>query len=126
MRIFSMGIKKSPLAIAVGTTLFSSLAVSTAYAETVNMDTNPFAITDLSDGYMQMAKADNRESGSKKMKAGACGEGKCGASMMPAGALEKTAEGKCAGNKPMPWAKKSTAKSMEGKCGEGKCGSRMK
>jgi len=126
MRIFSMNIKKSPLAIAVGTTLFSSLAISTAYAETANIDTNPFAMTELSSGYMQMVKSDNKESGTKKMKAGACGEGKCGASMMPAGALEKTAEGKCAGNKPMPWAKKSATKTMEGKCGEGKCGSSMK
>jgi uncharacterized low-complexity protein len=38
---------------------------------------------------------------------------------------EKTAEGKCAGNKPMPGQKKSDAKAMEGKCGEGKCGSSM-
>jgi len=121
-----MGIKKSPLAIAVGTTLFSGLAVSTAYAEMSNVNVNPFAITELSNGYMQMAKSDNKDFGAKKMKAGACGEGKCGASMMPAGALEKTVEGKCAGNKPMPWAKKSTTKAMEGKCGEGKCGSNMK
>jgi len=126
MRVFNMSIKKAPLAIAVGTTLFSGLAVSTAYAETTNVDVNPFAITELSNGYMQMAKSDNKDSGAKKMKMGACGEGKCGASMMPAGALEKTAEGKCAGNKPMPWAKKSTTKTMEGKCGEGKCGSSMK
>jgi uncharacterized low-complexity protein len=43
--------------------------------------------------------------------------------MMPEGAMEKTVEGKCAGNKPAAKAKKTD---MEGKCGEGKCGDSMK
>lgn len=124
-----MSIKKSPLAVAavgVGTSLFSGLTVGTAQAEGIaNVGTDPFAMTELSSGYMLVAKAD-KEKGTMKMKQGACGEGKCGASMMPEGALEKTSEGKCAGNKPMPKAKKPDMKGMEGKCGEGKCGSNMK
>jgi len=121
-----MSIKKSPLAVAaVGTSLFSGLTVGTAHAEGVaNAEVNPFAMTELSSGYMQVAQADEKK-GTMKMKEGACGEGKCGASMMPKGALEKTSEGKCAGNKPMPKAKKADMKGMEGKCGEGKCGSNM-
>jgi len=124
--------KKSPLAIAVGTTLVSGVTMSSAGAEGLaSVESNPFAMTELANGYMQMAKADKETSGAMKMKAGACGEGKCGASMMPKGALEKTSEGKCAGNKPMPGAKKvakdmKDMKGMEGKCGEGKCGSSMK
>lgn len=122
-----MSIKKSHLAIAVGTTLFSGLAVTTAQAEQfVGVDSNPFALTELVNGYMQVAEADKSKQGDMKMKAGACGEGKCGASMTVPGALEKTAEGKCAGNKPMPGEKKVDMKTMEGKCGEGKCGSSMK
>ncbi|NOQ64114.1 MAG: hypothetical protein GQ582_06340 [Methyloprofundus sp.] len=120
-----MSMKKSPLVVAVGTTLLSGLAVSTASAEAIESGISPFAMTELSDGYMQLAKAD-KDQGASKMKEGACGEGQCGASMIKAGALEKTAEGKCAGNKPMPNAKKGAAKAMEGKCGEGKCGSSMK
>ena len=122
-----MSIKKSPLAIAVGTTLFSGLTISTAQAgDVTNIKGDPFALTELSHGYMFLAQADKEKKGAMKMKDGACGEGKCGASMMPADALEKTSEGKCAGNKPMPNAKKSNMKGMEGKCGEGKCGSNMK
>jgi len=125
-----MIIKKSPLAVAVGTTLFSGLTVGAAQSEGItSADANPFALTELSDGYMFVAQADKEKKGAMKMKDGACGEGKCGASMMPEGALEKTSEGKCAGNKPMPNAKKADMKDMkgmEGKCGEGKCGSNMK
>ena len=119
--------KKSPLAVAaVGTSLFSGLTIGTVQAEgAANAEVNPFSMTELSSGYMLVAKAD-KEKGAMKMKDGACGEGKCGASMMPEGALEKTSEGKCAGNKPMPKAKKTDMKGMEGKCGEGKCGSSMK
>ena len=121
-----MSIKKSSLAVAaVSTSLLSGLTVGTVQAEGVaNVEANPFAMTELSSGYMLVAQAD--EKASMKMKEGACGEGKCGASMMPKGALEKTSEGKCAGNKPMPKAKKTDMKGMEGNGGEGKCGSTMK
>ncbi|NOQ35621.1 MAG: hypothetical protein GQ569_06965, partial [Methylococcaceae bacterium] len=111
-------IQQTPLALAIGTTLLSGLA-TTAQAETVDSQSNPFAMTELSEGYMQLAAAEAKESKkdkkSSKMKSGACGEGKCGGKMMKGGE-EKTAEGNCAGNKPMP----KTEKKMEGKCGEGK------
>jgi len=111
---------KAPLAMAIGSSLISGLASTTAQADnTLNIDDNPFEITELSTGYMHTAAED----GSGKMKDGACGEGKCGAAMQK-GAEEKTAEGKCAGNKPMPAASKSN-KNKEAKCGEGKCGSSM-
>ena len=123
-----MNLKKSPLAIAMGTTLLSGLTATTSQAEGVaNIEINPFAMAELPGGYMQMAQAD-KDKGAMKMKDGACGEGMCGASMAPKGALEKTSEGKCAGNKAMPNVKKSDMKDMkgmEGKCGEGKCGSNM-
>lgn len=49
---------------------------------------NPFALKDLSSGYMVAAE--------EKQKEMACGEGKCGASMMKSGDM-KSVEGKCAG-----------------------------
>lgn len=111
----------SPLAIAIGSTLVSGIAATAAHAETpLNIDENPFTMSELSAGYMQTAAE-----GSGKMKDGACGEGKCGSAMQK-GAEEKTAEGNCAGNKPMPKATKNkSGKNTEGKCGEGKCGSSM-
>ena len=119
-----MNMKKSPLAIAVGTSLFSGLVATSVHADSVvNSEENPFAMTELSSGYMFVAKADKDKKGAIKMKDGACGEGTCGAAMMSEGAMEKTVEGKCAGNKPAPKAKKMD---MEGKCGEGKCGDNMK
>lgn len=116
---------KTPLAIAVGTTLVSGLAATAVQADSLTtIDTNPFELTELSAGYMQTAESDTSENGSMKMQDGSCGEGKCGGEMAR-GSEEKTAEGKCAGNKPMPKMKK-TDKNMEGKCGEGNCGSSMK
>ncbi len=113
--------KQSPLLLAMGTTLVSGLSITAVQAE----DTNPFVMTELSNGYLQLAQADTKDekttekenNGSSKMKTGACGEGKCGGEKMKGGE-EKTVEGNCAGNKPMP----KTDKSSEGKCGEGKCG----
>lgn len=112
---------KTPLVIAVGGTIVSSLTSTSILAEIQpGIDANPFEIYELSSGYMQIAKSDSEKAGSKKMKDGSCGEGGCGSSMK--GSEEKTAEGKCAGDKPMPSMKKSM-KGKEGKCGEGKCGS---
>ncbi len=111
--------QKTPLAIAIGTTLLSGLAATAVQAET---QTNPFAMTDLDSGYMQLAAADSKDD-SSKVKDGSCGEGKCGGKMMEEGAAEKMVEGACAGNKPMPTEEKGTeAKCGEAKCGEGKCG----
>ncbi len=71
---------------------------------------NPFAATDLGQGYM-VAAAHAKE------KDGKCGEGKCGAKE---GAKEaKAKDGKCGEGK--CGAKKET-KAKDGKCGEGKCG----
>lgn len=92
-------LNKTPLAAAMGAALLSSFAPIAANAEA-----NPFAATELSSGYMQLA------------------EMKCGASMGMGDAAKKTAEGACAGNK----ATAAAAKKVEGKCGEGKCGGKMK
>ncbi|NNG12207.1 MAG: low-complexity protein [Halobacteria archaeon] len=91
-----------PLAIAVGTAIVTSLAS----VNTANAAQNPFAMTELSSGYMVAEMAE-----------GKCGEGKCGGAKATeeAKTMEegKCGEGKCGG------AAKTTE---EGKCGEGKCG----
>ncbi len=113
---------KSALLATLGTSLLSGLSASNAQAtETTPQSGNPFTLTELSSGYLQVAESDDKGS-SMKMKDGACGEGKCGSAMMKTNE-DKTVEGKCAGNKPMP---KKDDKAMEGKCGEGKCGASMK
>ncbi len=91
-----------PLAIAVSTAIVTSLAsINTATAAE-----NPFAMTELSSGYMVAGMAE-----------GKCGEGKCG------GATKATKEGKCGEGKCGEGKCGGTAKAtMEGKCGEGKCG----
>ena len=109
--------KKTPLASAMGTAVISTFA-----ATTVNAESNPFGMTELSSGYMQVAEAGK----SGEMKCGAnmnMKEGTCGAGMM--GGEAKTEEGKCAGNKAAKEAAKVEDKSKEGKCGEGKCGEMM-
>jgi uncharacterized low-complexity protein len=94
---------KTPLMAAMGAAL-----ISTAASTAANAEVNPFGVTELSSGYMQVA------------------EMSCGANMkMPQG---KGADGACAG------AKKSDAKKMtdtkaapaDGKCGAGTCGAMMK
>ena len=85
-----------PLSIALGTAFAASMAASNVATAA---EGNPFATTELSSGYMQVAD---------KHMEGKCGEGKCGGKKE----MEKNMEGKCGGSK----AKK------EGKCGEGKCG----
>ena len=93
---------KTPVAAAVGTAV-----VSTFTATAANAEANPFEMTELSSGYMQLAEADKDKSKemscgeSMGMKEGSCGEGKCGDMMKDV----KVEEGKCAGNKPK--AKKS-------------------
>ena len=78
-------IDKSPLAIAIGATLAVGMSSSVTHAES-----NPFAVNELSGGYMQVAEAripgeatpDTTEAAEKDEKAkteGKCGEeGKCG------------------------------------------------
>ena len=102
---------KKPLAIALGAAFVTTLAATPV----ANAAENPFAMSDLSSGYMV---ADSHMDGDKKMEEGKCGEGKCGGDK--AKTEGKCGEGKCGGDK---------AKKMEeGKCGgdkkmeEGKCG----
>ena len=131
-----MSNKKSitTLSIAAGTAFVASLAVSNV--ANAAEGANPFAMNELSGGYMQLAEAKcgGNMNSKKDMKEGKCGgsmkegkankEGKCGENKaMKEGkcggnkAMNKdTKEGKCGGNK----AEKKAEK--EGKCGEGKCG----
>jgi uncharacterized low-complexity protein len=104
-----MSNKKSmtTLSIAAGTAFVASLAMGNA--ANAAEGANPFAMNELSGGYMQLAEA---KCGGKKTEA-KCGaketEAKCG------GAKTAPAEGKCGGSK-------EEDKKKEGKCGEGKCG----
>ena len=106
---------KTPLALAIGTAFAASLATSSiAYA--APSSSNPFTMSELSSGYMQVADAKEGKCGEgkcggakeKKEMEGKCGEGKCGG----AKEMQKNMEGKCGGAKAP----------KEGKCGEGKCG----
>lgn len=106
-----------PVSIALGTALVTSLAAGNLTAET---HTNPFAMTELSSGYMlaygdsaKKAEQEGQAGGKSEMKQdmeGKCGEGKCGSKSE----MKKNMEGKCGGKKA----------EQEGKCGEGKCGSK--
>ncbi|MCG6887019.1 MAG: hypothetical protein LJE74_07410 [Proteobacteria bacterium] len=98
---------RKPLALAIGTAFVATLAASTV-ANAASTGGNPFAMTEMSSGYMHVADAKDGKCGEgKTMKDGKCGgekaktmkDGKCG-------------EAKCGANKA-----KTT---MEGKCGEGK------
>ena len=96
------------LSLATGTALALGLASSNVMADT----SNPFAMTDLSQGYQVSMSSDKTEEGkcggSKTTASEAkCGEGKCG------GSKTKATEGKCGEGK---------TKAPEAKCGEGKCG----
>jgi len=95
----------------------SSIIASSAAISTANAESNPFAVSDLSSGYMNVAEAGQEAMG--KMKEASCGEGKCGANKAEAG-MKKAAEAKCGANR----AKMDMKKAAEGKCGEGKCGTK--
>jgi len=103
-------IKKTPLAAAMGAAFISTFAATAANAEA-----NPFGMTELSAGYMQVAEADV----SKKTAEMACG------AAMGGMAKPKAPEGACAGNsksattvvKPVGTAT-STTKATEGSCGD--------
>lgn len=110
--------KKSikPVSLVVGTALVGSLAAGELLADSA---ANPFAMTELSGGYMQLADASgagkpvpNGGQDSKQNMEGKCGEGKCGGKKE----MKQNMEGKCGGKKA----------EQEGKCGEGKCGSSKK
>lgn len=108
---------KTPLAKAMGTLMLSGLAAN------VSADANPFAMTELSTAYMQVAvdlnnkvseggcgsnkgaAATTANPGTKKAE-GNCGEGKCGA-MMSGGKMKPGMENSCG----------SMMKNKEGTCG---------
>ena len=97
----SQQVIKKPLAIALGAAFVTSLAG----IPVANAAENPFAMSDLSSGYVVA-----------EMEEGKCGEGKCGGD-------KKMEEGKCGGDKKMEEGKCGGDKTKkEGKCGEGKCG----
>jgi uncharacterized low-complexity protein len=93
-------INKTPLAAAMGVAVISTFA-----ATDVNAETNPFGMTELSQGYMQLAEAEK------------AGEMACGAGMKMD--KPKAPEGACAG-------KKTEAKPADPKAAEAKCGAEMK
>jgi uncharacterized low-complexity protein len=94
---------KKPLAIALGAAFVTTLAATPV----ANAADNPFAMSELSSGYMVAEMAE-----------GKCGEGKCGGDKSKTDAEGKCGEGKCGGDK--------AKTAAEGKCGEGKCGGEMK
>ncbi|HIG65239.1 MAG TPA: hypothetical protein EYQ43_06735 [Methyloprofundus sp.] len=102
--------KKTTLTL---TTIGSAVA-STFAANAVNAEINPFAMNELSSGYMQLAQSDKAgemKCGSKmkmdKQKEAACGEGSCG-SMMDNGKMKKGFENSCG----------AMMKGKEGACGD--------
>jgi uncharacterized low-complexity protein len=114
-----------PLAFALGAAFATGLSAPAV----VNAADNPFAMTELSSGYLVVAATEGKCGGSMKAKSdaeakcganktgdktareGKCGEGKCGANK--AGKKAAT-EGKCGGSKP------SVKAAKEGKCGGNK------
>ena len=106
---------KKPLAIALGAAFVTTLAATPV----ANAADNPFAMSELSSGYMVAEMAEGKcgegNCGGVKAKSeaeGKCGEGKCGGDKAKTEAEGKCGEGKCGGE----------MKATEGKCGEGKCG----
>ena len=103
---------KKPLAIALGAAFVTSLAATPV----ANAAENPFAMSDLSSGYVVAEMEEGKCGGDKAKAEGKCGEGKCGGD-------KAKAEGKCGGDKAETMATEGADKAKkEGKCGEGKCG----
>lgn len=91
----------------IGTAVAATFAASPASAEN-----NPFAMSELDGGYMQLAQSDKAgemKCGSKmdKKQEAACGEGRCG-SMMEDGKMKKGLENSCG----------AMMKGKEGACGD--------
>ncbi len=111
---------RKPVAHAIGAAIAGSMLLGGA----ASAGENPFGLSELDRGYMQLASAHME---------GKCGAGKCG-SNMPAEAADaakadamqgKCGAGKCGSNMPSEATGDMKADSMEGKCGAGKCGSNM-
>ena len=108
----SQKVIKKPLAVALGAVFVTSLAG----IPVANAAENPFAMSDLSSGYVVA----EMEEGKAKAE-GKCGEGKCGGDKTKKEG--KCGEGKCGGDKAETMATEGADKAKkEGKCGEGKCG----
>jgi len=108
-------INLKPLVIALGTAFVTTLAITPV----ANAAENPFAMSDLSSGYMVAEKAEGK-CGGDKMKEGKMKmdkEGKCGGDKMKEGKMKMDKEGKCGGDK-MKEGKMKMDK--EGKCGGSK------
>jgi uncharacterized low-complexity protein len=105
-----------PVAAAIGAAFAGSMLISTG----ANAAANPFGLTELDGGYMQVAEG--KCGGSKPAAEPA--EGKCGGAAATTEAKPATegkcGEGKCGGTAEEPAAKPAA----EGKCGEGKCGAK--
>lgn len=105
-------INKTPLAAAMGVAIISTFTTTAANAEA-----SPFGISELSQGYMQLAEAEKST------------EMACGANMKMD--KPKIAEGACAGKK-TETAKPADEKAAEAQCGasmknkDGACGANMK
>jgi uncharacterized low-complexity protein len=102
-----------PVSLALGTAFALSLGSGIASA-----DQNPFAMTELSGGYMVADKHEGKCGGDKAME-GKCGGDKAKEMEKDKATEGKCGEGKCGGDKTK---EKVNEKAMEGKCGEGKCG----
>jgi uncharacterized low-complexity protein len=104
-------LKKSPLAAAMGAAVISSLSAN------ANAEANPFGMSELNSGYMQVAAGEM-----------ACGANMGGMDKSSMGSMQppanKTAEGACAGQKTAP--APAPAKAAEGKCGNKMEGDKMK
>jgi len=118
-----MSNKKSitTLSIAAGTAFVASLAVGNV--ANAAEGANPFAMNELSSGYMQLAEA-KCGGNMKSNKEGSCGgsKGKKEGSWGGAKEMKKNMEGNCGGKKGMDEDMPMGKDKKEGKCGEGKCG----
>jgi uncharacterized low-complexity protein len=94
-----------PISAVVG----AALTASVIALPTANADENPFAMTELSSGYVVAGEAE-----------GSCGEGKCGEGKCGEGKQDK--EGSCGEGKCGEGKQDKEGSCGEGKCGEGKCG----
>lgn len=105
----SKQISNKPVALALGAALTGGMLG----AGIANAAENPFGLSELGGGYMQVA--DSHMEGKCGGAKPATTEGKCGA--VPDA---KAKEGKCGG------VAEEKPKAEEGKCGESKCGANMK
>jgi uncharacterized low-complexity protein len=128
-------INKTPLAVAMGAAFISTFAATPANAEA-----NPFGMTELSGGYMQVAEAAAAKTGEMACGAAMGGmekskapEGACAAAKKPAAATtivpaKKATEGSCGDmmkdGKMKPGMEAACGAMMKGK--EGACGEMMK